>query len=1421
MILNRYKLGDKLGSGGMGEVYRGLDAQTDQSVAIKALRTDVVDRYPAMIERFQREGEVLRQLNHPNIVRVLDVVVDADRHYLVMELVEGGALRDVLKAQPQLPVDRVLTIGLELADALARAHHLNIIHRDIKPDNVLLAPDGTPRLTDFGVAHVVDAPDLTSQGEIVGTFAYLSPEALQGQPPDSRTDIWAFGVMLYEMLAGRRPFTQNTPYALILAIASHPIATLDTFRDDVPPALADLVYTMLEKDPARRANSMRAVGASLEAIKNGDAPSPLAVTKADVPSIQVDVSGDDQTDSSISQKMLVVVFYTDIENSTRKWEQFKDLMGAAIAQHDSISAEVIGKHSGRILRHRGDGISAIFDGSGNPLMCAIEMQQRFEAADWGDIGQFRIRIALHAGQVEKHDYESAAIGQQEEYFGTAMNRTARILDTGYGGQILLTPAVAELLDLPSGASLKDLGDHRLKDLPEPQKIYGLLHPDLPLKEFPPLKSLSTAANNLPTLSTSFVGREDDIATLRDQLNDPDCRLVTILGPGGMGKTRLSLAVAETYVGEYAQGVYFVELAPVEYADGIVPAIAKAIGFQFYEGQESQDEQLLNYLREKHMLLVLDNFEHLAYGAGIIDDILSAAPQVTILASSREALNLDWEHVYPLDGLAVPEDTQTDTLKAYSAVQLFAERAQRVQRRFSLEEERTCVVKICRLVNGMPLGIELAAGWVRTLRCSDLAEEIEQSLDFLTSRSRSATERHRSLRAVFEHSWNLLIPPEQDTLMRLSVFRGSFDRSAAKAVADASLPVLSILVDKSLLRVDDDGRYNVHELLRQYAAEKLDAAADSHAQTLQRHMTHYADTFQRLGTDLEGHRQLEALAEIDAEYDNIMAAWNYAIEQTDVKHMHKCLNAIWQFHDVWGHFLQGAQMLQPAIDRLQTVTPVDEYTAETLGWALAVQSWFTGSAGHLHLPQTQILAEQSEQLLRPLGNGRALALALCCLAEDLCCLVDDKTVRGQRSEGLEGFEEALAIAQSNNDVWMTAIIRSLLSQVLHSLEQPNRAEDEARAAHSIAIQRGAVLTQHNIESRMAINAFEEGDFAAAEDYRQRELQFRRKINHPRGIVSALTFLASLQALKGNYTPARAYGDEALSIAREIGAPQIIAFALEDLWEIAVHGQQDFPQTHVYLQECIDTYATHNLQAHLVTAMQEMALLCIFEEYYADAKGYLDRSQPVAESLNNTRLLVHMHRVYGVLAYWQGHYDEAYDHFQTAIALEVDTLHHTYLLSAMSRIAFACHRHAEVVDALQETVAWLRNGRKIRRMMHLSVNLGEALTGIGHEEEAIPHYREALQLTLDWQAPRQIITVLVGLIPFLMKRGHLVHAADALALAWHHPSSDEFSRFEARRRLALHESILSPEQVTAVREGDSLPYIYAFARTLLADVLKSAE
>ncbi|MGH2353778.1 MAG: ATP-binding protein, partial [Chloroflexota bacterium] len=375
-------------------------------------------------------------------------------------------------------------------------------------------------------------------------------------------------------------------------------------------------------------------------------------------------------------------------------------------------------------------------------------------------------------------------------------------------------------------------------------------------------------HDLSAPPTPFIGRQADLAELSSLLSTPACRLLTLVGPGGIGKTRLALQAAARLRDAraaasgrgFGHGVYVVALQALRSPDLLLPALADALALPPV-GSGDPLAQLLNYLRDKAVLLVLDNFEHLMHGAALLAGILAAAPQLKLLVTSREALNVQEEWLYPIQGLPFPDSELAADLEDYSAVRLFAERARRVRWDFSLDAERAGVVRVCRLVEGMPLALELAAAWTKTLPCAEIATEIESSIDFLATRLRDVPERHRSMQAVFEQSWARLDGGERAVLRRLSVFRGGFRREAAEQVAGASIPTLSLLVDKSLLRLEVDGRYQIHELLRQYAEERLRCAADEAAQVHDRHCAHFAALLQaRLG-DILGSHQQEAVAEI--------------------------------------------------------------------------------------------------------------------------------------------------------------------------------------------------------------------------------------------------------------------------------------------------------------------------------------------------------------------------------------------------------------------------------------------------------------------------------------------------------------------------------------------------------------------------------
>ena len=424
-----------------------------------------------------------------------------------------------------------------------------------------------------------------------------------------------------------------------------------------------------------------------------------------------------------------------------------------------------------------------------------------------------------------------------------------------------------------------------------------------------------AAGNLPTQTTSFIGRNEELAEISALLADPACRLLTLVGPGGVGKTRLAIQVAAQVSGDFADGAYFVALQPISLPDNLVPALAEAVSYSFSGKQEPQ-QQLLSYLSARRMLLVMDNFEHLIEGASLLPAILQAAPGIQIIVTSRVVLDLQEEWIRPVEGLKYPQDELSQTIDTYSAVQLFAERARRVRASFSPSQERDCVAQICRLVQGMPLALELAAAWLKTLACNEIVGEIQHSLDFLATTLRNVPERHRNMRAVFEQSWSLLGTSEREVFKRLAIFQGYFQRQAAQVVARADLLTLQALVDQSLVRMAADGRYEIHELLKQYAAERLGENPQEEEQAREAHCDYYAEYLSRLEARLTGPDQLTAAAEIDAEIDNIRSAWRWAVEKGKKAAIERSLGCLLIYNQMRTRALEGAEMFNQAVHRFE-------------------------------------------------------------------------------------------------------------------------------------------------------------------------------------------------------------------------------------------------------------------------------------------------------------------------------------------------------------------------------------------------------------------------------------------------------------------------------------------------------------------------
>ena len=569
---------------------------------------------------------------------------------------------------------------------------------------------------------------------------------------------------------------------------------------------------------------------------------------------------------------ITTYLFTDIEGSTRLWEQEPERMRPALARHDAIARRAVEGHAGTIVKTTGDGLHATFDDPLDAINAAIELQQALSDASETEGIPLRVRCGLHAGVDERRD---------RDFFGRAVNRAARIMSAAHGGQVLLSEAVAILVSgrLPAGVALRELGAVRLRDLASPDRVYQIVHPKL-RQDFPALRSLEATPNNVPVQLTSFIGREKEVEEVEKLLDQN--RLVTLLGVGGIGKTRLSLQLAADVMDDYPDGVWFVELAPVTDGALVAQAVASVVGVKEEVGRPVV-EALVKCVQDRRLLIILDNCEHLiASCAELAKQLLQAGRQLKVLASSREALHVAGEAIYSVPALAVPDPYHKfihTALTQYAAARLFIDRAVAAQPAFALSERNaTAVADVCQRLDGIPLAIELAAARVRAMSVEEIATRLTDRFRLLARGDRTALPRQQTLRALIDWSYDLLTEPERVLFRRLAVFAGGWMVDAAEAVSvggevdDAGvLDLLARLVEKSLVVMEPGaGRYRLLETVRQYAQERLTESGEEQ-DVRTRHLDYFLALAEKAWPELMGPQQAAWLATLDLERENLLAA----------------------------------------------------------------------------------------------------------------------------------------------------------------------------------------------------------------------------------------------------------------------------------------------------------------------------------------------------------------------------------------------------------------------------------------------------------------------------------------------------------------------------------------------------------------------
>jgi predicted ATPase len=573
----------------------------------------------------------------------------------------------------------------------------------------------------------------------------------------------------------------------------------------------------------------------------------------------------------------VTFLFTDLESSTRLWEHHAEQMDAALARHDEILRAAVEAHGGHVVKTTGDGLHAVFGAATDAVSAARDAQLAIAGERWGVGDGLRVRMGLHSGEANARD---------GDYFGPALNRAARLMAAGHGGQVLVSQATAQLVE---DVAVRDLGEHRLRDLERAEHVFQLLIPGLPA-EFPPLRSLGHALTNLPVNLTRFIGRGVELERVRRAV--AGSRLVTIVGVGGVGKTRLAVQIAGEVVTDYADGVWISELAPALDTDSMMSAIAASLSVHVPVGAPLE-QAIIESLRYRRLLWVLDNCEHvLTPCARLVDEVLQNAPGVRILATTREALDVAGEAIVPLRSMTVADSAELATIQEADAVQLFVDRAQAARPGFELDNATAAIVNdICVRLDGIPLAIELAAARVVAMGVGEINTLLDERFQLLTGGRRIALERHQTLRAAVDWSYSLLTPKEQLVFDRISVCAGSFDRSAAQRVAAgddvdtwAVVDALEGLVRKVMIDAEvvrgGAARFTVLETLRRYGADRLAERGDAERRR-RAHAEYYAEIAEIIGEGLLGRDELTWRERLVVEADNIRAAITWALDQEEV------------------------------------------------------------------------------------------------------------------------------------------------------------------------------------------------------------------------------------------------------------------------------------------------------------------------------------------------------------------------------------------------------------------------------------------------------------------------------------------------------------------------------------------------------------
>jgi len=832
-------------------------------------------------------------------------------------------------------------------------------------------------------------------------------------------------------------------------------------------------------------------------------------------------------------------------------------------------------HNGYVFQIIGDAFCVAFHTADDGLKAALQIQRDLKTSEFLKNSEvsLRVRMGLHTGSAEL---------QEDDYRGyLTMAKVQRVMSVAYGGQVLLSNASAELLhgELQNGISLRDMKEHRLKGLADPEHLWQLVAPDLQ-NDFPPLQSLKETPNNLPVQLTSFIGREKEVGQIKQRLEKN--RLVTLTGSGGIGKTRLSIQVASELLDDYPHGVWLVELAALADPALVTQTVCAALDVT-PQGNTSPLSVLTDYLKPKKILLVVDNCEHLIdASAQLCEALLHACPNVRIIASSREALGIDGENAYRVPSLSLPNPNDgLGTIEKSEAVTLFIERATATLPEFEMTEANaSAVAQICQRLDGIALAIELAASRVKLLKVEQIASRLDDAFRLLTGGSRTALPRQQTLRALIDWSYNLLSGEEKTVLRRLSVFVGGWTLEAAEYVCENPnmLDLFTHLVDKSLVVVDreygDEARYYLLETIRQYAREKLTDSGEGEA-VRELHTRCYVELAERAEPKLRWHNQTVWLDRIEHEHDNLRIALEWSINNNVDLGLRIANSLIW-FWDTRDHFLEGLQ----SMERLLAAGPLDPSNLHAN--ALARAGWLAMIAYDEERLAT--FSDAGIFMSREVGEVEGLALSL-----SLSALVP--FWHGNFDQALQLAEEGLALFEEAGIKWGKQFTLSQIGYISQALGNYERALSAYQESLVLSREADDVSFIAYLISCLGLLAFEQSHYARALGLFQESLSLAREVKNRNMIAEDLQSMGEVNIALKQYPQAKVLLEESIAVDREVGNYRRQALVLNLLGRVACL-QGDYQQAVRLNRESLrmaQRNGRHQTLAWCLVSLAELATL----------------------------------------------------------------------------------------------------------------------------------------------------------------------------------------------------------------------------------------